>query len=515
VLTYAEVHYRPRFVPSLIYMKQPEIVCDAPTRIDPGRPIPVFIFVKDANRFPVVITEVVVHAVYENGAERVARFPFENRELQEPLWWDSINIIPEFTGLVKLLPYVVVKKGKRLLSIPVDNYRDSTKSPLLVYASTESLPGGDGWYHGDIHCHTYYTSDQVEFGAPVEAMALAGSSMGLDWMAATDHSYDLDDRIDDYLAREPLLLKWRILKRVSSLLQNTFTVIPGEEITCRTQSGRNCHMLALNADRFIYGSGDSGEIAFKTRSECSIGEAVASCLEWGGITCAAHPMEYIPLLEKLILRRGEWTLADLKNTGLQAMQIHNGVRDSGFQRGMEAWISLLLDGYRLYAFGGSDAHGDMNRRRRVGFPFFSIAESMNHTFGCVRTVVRSRTKKKDDICAALKEGHAVVTGGPFIDLNVSVKGNTGGPGDEITTGRLKIQASFHSSREFGSLKNGRIYAGVSGESSERVVFSLEHFDSEYEHICEDTCEGDRFMYIRAECETASNKLCFTNPVWVR
>ena len=146
LLSYAEVHYRPRFLPSLIYMKRPEIVCDTPTRVEPGRPIPVFIFIKDAHRFPIQIEAVVVHAIYEGGVERIARFPYHGYVVSSPFWWDSLNIVPEFYGIVKVIPYVLLRRGKKVVSVCVDNYRGSSNIPLTVYASMTSLPGGEGWY---------------------------------------------------------------------------------------------------------------------------------------------------------------------------------------------------------------------------------------------------------------------------------------------------------------------------------------------------------------------------------
>ncbi len=514
MLTYAEVHYRPRFVPSLLYIKQPEIIFDAPTRINPGRPIPLFIFIKDANLFPVKIESVVVHAVYEGGVERVAQFPYYHQEIKDPFWWDSINIMPEFIGTVKLIPYLLIFNGKKTIPVKIDNYRSLTQSPLIVTVSEASYPGAAGWYHGDIHCHTQFTSDQIEFGAPLEAMALAGFSMGLNWIAATDHSYDLGNRMNDYTISDPYFIKWRVMRKVSDLLMDSFTIIPGEEVTCRTKNGRNCHMLALNSERFIKGTGDSGGNGLKAVTEHSIGEAAAMCTEWRGISCAAHPLEPVPLLERVILKRGVWSEQDMKTPGISGLQIHNGLRDKGFKEGYRMWIQLLLQGYRIFAFGGSDAHGDMNRRRSVGIPLICLDESLNHTVGCVRTVVYARSNKRDDLCTALSEGRALVTEGPFIDLTVSARGMTERPGGTITGTDMKIRAEFKSSTEFGALRSGRIYAGVTGEPFERTLRSLDGLSPEYEHLFEADCKINDIIYIRAECETDSGKLCFTNPVWI-
>ena len=513
MLSYVEVHFRPWFAPNLIYMKQPEIVFDAPSRIEPGCPIPVFIIIKDANLFPVQLETIVIQVVYEGGIERVARFPYGGLEVNSGIWWDSINITPEYPGIVKIDPYLFLTMGKKKVFVRVDNYRGISHYPLKVFVGSSSLPASKGWFHGDIHCHTYYTSDQIEFGARLEVMAFGAFCMGMNWMAATDHSYDLDNDEDSSTNKDPLLLKWHMMRKKAELLVESLTVIPGEEVTCRTRKGNNCHLLAINSNKFIKGTGDSGKHGFNTRTEKSVGETVSECVEWGGIACAAHPLERIPLLEKLILGRGKWALNDLLTPGITALQFYNGIRDRGFHDGMKTWIKLLLDGRRIYTFGGNDAHGDMNRRRHVWLPFFSISEGYEHIFGDVRTVVRAQSRDQKDIVEALRGGHAVVTDGPFIDIMVSSNNKTAYPGDEIPGGKITVKATFISSSEFGSLKKARIFAGITGEKVERILMTADISQSDYEYSVDDSFELKGLLYIRADCETALGKICFTNPVW--
>jgi len=514
VLAYAEVHYRPRFLPSLLSMRRPEIVCDAPTRVEKGRSVPLFLFVRHADRYPVTLHEVALHAVYDHGRECIARFPFGGCKIADPIWWDAINFMPESTGVLKLHPHVVVGLNGKTEQVLVDNYRGTGKSPLIVHVADEPYPGAEGWHHGDLHCHSFHTADQVEFGAPMEAMALAAFSMGLHWLAVTDHSYDLDDAPGDCAAGDPDLPKWKLMRNTAAVLQSSFTVIPGEEVTCRTKRGKNCHMLAIDSARFISGSGDGGERGLDTATEHSIGEAAAACLEWGGFACAAHPMERVPLLERLILNRGEWDPDDLGTPGISGLQIYNGRRDSGFRRGRSAWKKLLLDGHRMSIFGGSDSHGDFNRRRGIELPLVSVGEALSNTLGCVRTVVRAGSWRKDDICAALRSGRSVVTDGPFVDLSLRAGEVVCRPGDTMTGGSFSIHARFLSSEEFGALKRGTVYGGITGEAEERTIAYLGTFMQPYEHVFESSTEERRFSYIRAECETASGRLCLSNPVWL-
>ncbi len=519
VFSYAEIHYRLGRWPSLLFRKQPEILFDAPSRIDPDRPVPLVLIIRDAHRFPVVIEEAVIRVVSANGRERVARFPYDGLRVDSPVWWDSFNLMPEGTGSICIHPQLAVRAEDRTAVVEVDNYPGSSRRPLTVEVSPTCLPTAEGWYHGDVHCHSFFTADQVEFGAPLELSALTAYCLGLDWMAATDHSYDLDDREDDYLTSDPGLAKWRMMQGKAALLNEsleTFTVIPGEEVTCRTHDGGNCHLLALRSGRFIRGSGDSGEKGLFNATERSIGEAAAECVEWGGLACAAHPLESVSLPERLILNRRPWKRIDLETPGVTALQIHDGVRDGGYRRGMRAWVELLLGGKRIYAFGGSDSHGDMNRRRAVHIPFLSLRESGDHLLGGARTVVFARSRSVEDILDALGNGRAQVTEGPFIDLTVDTPEGPARPGDEVFGEFQPLNAVFKSTPEFGLLRRGRILAGARGERRERVLAVLDsRLRGEYRHEFSVKALFDGLLYIRAECETDSGRRCFTNPVWVR
>ncbi len=536
MISYVETHYRPfRFFPNLLYKKQPEILFDAPCRIEPGCPIPVFLIIKDADMFPVELDSVVIHLRYEGGIERIAQFPYNGLRVDSGIWWDSINITPEYLGKVRIDPYVSLKIGKKKIHIRVDNYKGCHHEPLNIYAADEPLPSREGWYHGDIHCHTYYTADQVEFGAPMEVMAFASYCMGMNWLSVTDHSYDLDNAADSYRLKDSQLSKWHHMKKTAERLSPTATIIPGEEITVAAENGKNCHMLALNAETFIHGTGDSGQNGLNRATEMTVGSAAAECTESGGIACAAHPFERIPLLEKFILNRGPWTPNDLRKSGITAVQFYNGVRDRGFYRGKNAWIGLLLEGRRIYAFGGNDAHGDLNRKRTMDVPFVSVTEKNEHLFGNVRTVVRAKSPSKDDILEALTFGRALVTDGPFIDLSLQGNDRIFRPGDTIRAEfsaddgkETVVSASFVSSPEFGRLKTVKILGGPlpcavtdrTGnirqwvENGERVLFIYELGNRKYSYEYSESFRAAEFQYLRAECETDMHKICITNPVWL-
>jgi hypothetical protein len=517
-LSYAEMHYRSRFIPSLLFRGQPEIIFDTPARIEAGHPIPLVLMVKDADRFPVQLDEVIIRMAGENGLRRTYRFPYHGMEIREPWWWDSFNLASEQTGKATIHACAQTRIDGKRFPVTTDNYPGTSKAPLTVHISPDRLPTAEGWIHGDIHCHSAFTSDQVEFGAPLEVLSLAAICMGLDWIAVTDHSYDLDDYPDDYLAPDPGLTKWHLMREKAKLLTGSldrFTVISGEEVTCRTGKGRNSHLLALNSGRYIPGTGDSGERGLLTHTEHSIAEAAAACMEWGGLACAAHPLEPASPAERIFLNRGAWTSRDLDTPGITGLQIYNGARDRGFARGMREWIRLLLQGKHLYAFGGSDSHGDMNRQRAIRIPFLCLKEGEDHLFGSVRTAVFAPANSTPDIIEALRCGRALVTDGPFIDLTVDAYGWIARPGDPVLSGRLPVRVDFLSTPEFGSLRKCRILAGEQNTGKERILSVLAKTKSPvYRHEFESMLNLENTLYVRAECETTEGKICFTNPIWI-
>ncbi len=143
-----------------------------------------------------------------------------------------------------------------------------------------------------------------------------------------------------------------------------------EEVTC-APAGTQLHLLALGSEKFIPGSGDSGERGLSRAAERSIGEARSNAANGGG--CVARPIRSntYPCRTHFPGKRS-WRREDLETTGVTALQIHNGGPRLGIRMGMAAWIKLLLAGRRISAFGGSDSHGDMNRRRSIGIPFLSV-----------------------------------------------------------------------------------------------------------------------------------------------
>jgi hypothetical protein len=76
-----------------------------------------------------------------------------------------------------------------------DNWFNYTETRYLrVHVGSGPFPWPAGWYGGDTHCHSMYTNNIAEFGAPLPAVRLAAQAVGLHWLTITDHSCDLRNR---------------------------------------------------------------------------------------------------------------------------------------------------------------------------------------------------------------------------------------------------------------------------------------------------------------------------------
>jgi hypothetical protein len=143
-----------------------------------------------------------------------------------------------------------------------DNFnKDITELKVYIDDDEEMF---EGFIQGDMHYHSQYTSDQVEFGAPLTMTRDCSESLGLNFVGVTDHSYDLDDEVGNYLKRDVDTPLFHEMKRVcTDLTDEDINFIPGEEITVKNSKDRNVHLLALNNKDFFYGEGDSAENWFE------------------------------------------------------------------------------------------------------------------------------------------------------------------------------------------------------------------------------------------------------------
>lgn len=511
---YAETHYRFRFFPfSLYYRKQPEIIFDAPLRIEPDRSLPVTLMIKDSDKYPISLTTVKLVAL--SGRERVEQTFELNGQVQESFWHRlfELDVSRLLSGVltVKATAVIRTRKGK-LLHIYQDNHPGLSHKPLSVFKSSDPLPTFPTWYAGELHCHTSYGTDQVEFGAPLESYQRTAEAMGLSWVALTDHSYNLDNRLDNYLLNDPDAPKWNLLREEADRLNQSGTVVllPGEELSCRSSEGRNIHMLIVGNPEFLRGTGDDAQNWLRTTSEHSV-EKAGKLVGDTAFVAAGHPFVRIPLLERLLVNRGEWKRSDLSNPLLDGWQLLNGQWDDEFDRGMQQWIEALDEGRRIYIYAGNDAHGNFNRFRQVKLPMVKLWERDCHLFGRVTTrVFIAGELTQSAIIVALKQGRAVISDGPAIELSVRQDGSLYHSGDEVElSGGGQIVIRYKTSEEFGMVKR----------------LTLHSFNEKKNIDLQNSYDGERRIdmfgdkYLRAELhtdtESGESHHAYTNPIWIR
>jgi hypothetical protein len=526
VFLYAETHYKFRYFFSWLRKKEPEIVVDAPRFVEPGKPVPVLVLVKDAHRYPVTLQRITVKI--RQGEETFLSSDVLTGEMHisERLWWKVFHVsVAGQRGWVELEPLIEYQCGSSTRRCGVDNYKGSSRLPLNTYLAEEPLPSHPSLHFGDCHTHSSYTEDQVEFGAPLKASIELSKAIGLSFFCATDHSYDLDDSPENFLANDPDAPKWEAFQtEVDEINQENkegFVVVRGEEISCRNASEGNVHLLLLGDRQFFKGSGDSAEKWFKTRSENTIAD-ILRAKSRGSIAVAAHPREPVPRLQELLLGRSEWAAVDLESDGLDGIQFINGRVSRSFEWGVQEWVSLLAKGKRIVGFAGTDAHGNFNRFRQQGIPFLTIEEHHFQLFGQIRTgVVLDGGLSEQSVLKALKMGGSILTDGPICLLKASNEvADVARLGQAISGDKIRLELDARSSIDFGEIESIDILQGTIGGSGEVSVLqelNLNKIDLNLglSIVC------DRPGYVRAVIRTSARNpfsghshFCMTNPIWI-
>ncbi len=468
---YAEIHYRFRYFFSLLKKREPEIIADVPYRIEKFAHLPVLVIIKDAHRFPITLlgAEIFIDGekVFSQKFKRIIKNHFQEMIFEIPT--DK-----QKTGLRRITVkcnYSV--RGKKRTCIN-DNYRGTGKMPLSCYFADEPLPNEPEFVFGDLHSHSSFTEDQIEFGAGLSTMQRMAKAIGLQFFAVTDHAYDLDDLPDNYLKNDVRLSKWhKFLKSCRRLNAQTVgpVILYGEELSVGNSKGRNAHLLILNNPGFIEGKGDSGERWFRFKPDHQLFEMPALLSEQA-VAIPAHSAEKVPLLQKWLLNRGEWHQADLQHTFFTLLQSINGGSENEINAGITQWVNLLLQGRRLTLVAGNDAHGNFARTRQIGIPFVTMSETDVHRFGVWRTgiwVGEAPAKKPEKILAALKQGQVMVTNGPFVCFEALSNGKTI-PMGGLTKGVESVRLIFRSSKEFGALDYLEILGGNLEGHAESVLW---------------------------------------------
>lgn len=521
---YAETHYSFRGIYSRFKKKEPEIIADAPHRVEPGQPIPIMFLIKDSDKFPAKISKIDIELSQGDNVILKKLFTINTEFVRQKYHSFILEINPpeEVNGLINIDVKFKISTNGRVKSYHNDNYRISSHDPLKVFIAKHPLPHNSNWYFGEIHYHSSYTEDQAEFGAPLESSIQLSRAMGVSFFAVSDHSYDLDDDEEDYLINDPHMRKWERLKQEANLLNkkyNDFVILPGEEVSAGNVRNRNVHFLIINNRDFIPGKGDSAEKWFKTKPDLTIAE-ILNTIDDKAVAIAAHPEVAAPFLQWLLIRRGKWQWQDYLHNRLDGIQIWNGISDGYFFKGVTRWIELLLCGKKMYIFAGNDAHGNFNRFRQIGFPFWTMKESNDQVFGKIRTGVKIESSLNlETIVRALKKGRCIITDGPFVEFRMwDENGSSANIGDVLRGKTFTIQIDARSTPEFGKLQQLTIYCGNISTKREIILQKYNRFDNDYLFtLNKDLTSIPKPGYIRLELISSlkdKRHRCLTNPIWL-
>jgi len=515
---YAETHYRFRYFFSYLYKREPEIIADVPHRLEPGQILPVLIIIKDADKFPVEITSLKVFVDKIQVRISTDVIVPEGSYFEEILEIDRSRIDSGLHMVDIQINYLCSGKTYSCFN---DNYRSTGKESFPVYFAAQKWPTPKGYISGEVHAHTSFTSDQIEFAASPKVTAKMAQAMGMHYFCATDHSYDLDDFEDDYSKNDPQLGKWnRYLKVLSNLNSEMhgFCIIPGEEVSVRNHENRNIHLLVFNPKQFFPGSGDSGDSIKKNHSELSINDVINK-LDDDSIAVAAHPIDRIPVLQKRFLNRSEWQIPDILDNNLNIIQMINSNSDPHIHLAIEFWKIFLLKGKRVLGMAGNDAHGNFARYRQIKLPFLLMKESYDQLFGFWRTVLfhPDDTISVSSIIKAFRNGQFYFSNGPGVCFSAELNGLSHGMGSQIESAdSIHLKAS--SNKEFGRLKRVQIYQGIIGTNHENLLFEKKVFKNEYNSkIMLNKFDKDQNSYFRAAVISENERgifRAFSNPVWI-
>ena len=521
---YAETHYRFRYFPfSLYYRKQPEIIFDCPLRLEPGKELPILLMIKNADKFPVEVKTISIQVSQNN--QIVEKKIVINAKIDSPFWYriyyiDTADLPPTELSVNCKIEVIC---NKKLVVINNDNHPGLSHAPFSVLKAEYPLPLLPEWSAGELHCHTSFGTDQVEFGAPPDYYQRAAEAMGLSWVALTDHAYNLDDLPDNYLINDPKQEKWAMfLSEVDRANKENQKVIllPGEELTCRSATGKNIHLLMIGQRSFLIGTGDDAQNWYNTRSEHTVSQAISK-IDPNAVAIAAHPLTPISFLEKLLVNRDAWNSNDLNESGLTGWQIWNGQLDTGFHTGMNLWEKALLQGKRAYIYAGNDAHGNFNRFRQISLPMVSMRENSKHLFGKATTRLKTGgSVTNENILNALRQGKCTLSNGPALDMRIVSNYGTSEIGSETKLDKdAEVQIEYLTTPEFGELKEIKLFGGSHNEEIVQEVFDSESEPEPQKwagKLARPLLGND---YLRAELitehKTGSLFHSFTNPIWLK
>ena len=515
VFQYCEIHYKLPWFRGFLFKKEPEIIFDLPTRVT-GTKLPVMLMIKDSNKYPIHLENIEIQ--FWNKGVTIKKHQIKFNKSLAQLFFSEIFMIDINDQLNhKFVVRCIVNLRHSNGTKKIINHNLSKKFPtdFVVTSDNEAIDIPEKWLSGDLHIHSNYTEDQVEFGPELSNYIEIGKARGLNFVAAVDHSYDFDDVPGTFNFKDSNFTKWKNFKEeVKKLNSKTedFTIIPGYELSVDNGLGENVHMAVLNNDEIFQGTGDSME-NYKSYPSENYYRTVLDKLNKKAMAYAAHPNVSQKFLHRKILKRGEWNSKDFTDK-LAGYQILNGKKSDEFEKGKKVWVEKLLSGKRINIFAGTDAHGNFNYNLSIKYPMLSMKKNDEHIFGEYISYIKSETNDVETIINSMKAGKIIVSEGPFVNLKIIGNNNTFGIGDEIDFLPETINISANTNSHFGNIECIRLIVGNCKDKHEQCLELHDINKKNYERDLGIKL-NNHDCYIRAEMETAKRKIALTNPIWLK
>jgi len=492
VTGYTEIHWRRSWFPwHPLYRAWPEVLFDIPWRLPRGSShLPLFLIVKDAQLHPARLESIRVEFAGPPGS--CFSVPFEADLDRE--WHAQVFRIPlpPAQRYLRCRVRFTLRQGNRRREFVNDIYPGRYR-PFTIYLNQDDTPRLPGFRRGDLHWHSCYSRDQVEFGAPLPLLQEAMRALELDFTAVTDHSYDFDTPGNwERRRREVEQLNAADPERL---------LLAAEEVSVRSSRERNIHLLLLGHEKLVPGSGDSGR-NWQRRSEYALPQVLEQ-LTGEALAIAAHPRSRPGWLERVLLLRSAWDLAECDQ--LNHLQVANGGQTSELEAGLALWREQLTRGRRTYIVAGNDAHGDFNQSRRMRIPFSTIERSERNRTGGWQTVVRVSHLEPEAILTELRQGRSLITEGPLLSVEQA---------GEFRLDRLCFDAACRlhlaSSEDYGFFTELLLHSG--GKQGERS-YPLTPNRALRQDISLQLPVSAASEYIRFSARTAFGHRLFSNPLY--
>lgn len=524
---YAEIHYKPRFLRGLLYRKRPEIIFDVPQRIQ-TRELPVALIIKDSHKFPIQLKDVQIEIL--QSSQILNTYTYSEKQTIDSLFFSKLyplDVKPYSGSYLKIKCTLTYKINNKTRWVTNNNYPLLKEKNMTVYIDPDSRPVESGWKWGDVHCHSHYTEDQVEFGLPLKLFPKLGKATGMSFAAITDHSYDLDDGHDSWTGVDPDLPKWHNMqKEVAELNSKSseFTLLPGEEVSTDNGKGKTVHMVVINPSKFYPGCGDSFEKGVFQKSKLRV-DQILNDLNEKAIAFAAHPFEKPSLVQNLFLNRDVWNTED-SHSNLSGFQIVNGKRREAFRIGKQEWVKKLLQKRRKYIYAGNDSHGFLNKFISIRAPLLSLNNSEGHIFGEMLTAVKNVDQNVESITRGLKQNPVIISSGPFLNIKLKNSETSHDNQPQLFARANKIahvgktlagkpnalKISARSTDFFGKIDQIKSYIS-NYEGNQEVLINTYNTNSLQFEKELSLINLPREGYIRSELVTSKGNFALTNPVW--